>query len=251
MTSFGRARRRLPAASSVARLQARRPRSSPAAFRRSPRRDRCRARHGRTGARLGARAGGAGGECGPGDAAAGRARLRALHGRHRPADGDPADRADPVSPAAAAAVYLHRRRDRGVDGAGAHRDSPGVVRCDLRDADRAARGDWHADQRGDQARPQRHRLGRGRAARPPVEVQQVALRTPARDGLGCTRALRVAGATSSARIRATRASSSRCAEHRLYPGAAQATFRRMCQNAGSAPTLRIRRGCTTSGTRRP
>src|SRR5690242_6905469 len=46
-------------------------------------------------------------------------RLRALHGWDRPADGDPADRADPVSPAAATAVYLHRRRDPGVDGAGA------------------------------------------------------------------------------------------------------------------------------------
>ena len=139
---------------------------------------------------LGARAEGAARERGAVDAAAGRAGLRAVHGRDRPADGDPAHRADPVSPTAAAAVHLQRRRDPGVDGAGTGRDSPGVVRRDLRDADRAARRDRHADQRGDQARPHRHRLGRGRAARPRVEVQQVALRTPARDGPGCARALR-------------------------------------------------------------
>ena len=58
--------------------------------------------------------------------------------------------------------------------AGPHHDRLAAAGGDLPDPDRAARGERAADRRGHQARPQRHRLGAGRAADPRVEVRQVA-----------------------------------------------------------------------------
>ena len=60
-----------------------------------------------------------------------------------------------------------------------------------------------------------------------------------------------AGATSSARIHATRASSCRCAEHGSTRARPRPRSDVSARTPGSAPTLRFRRGCTTSGTRRP
>ena len=73
------------------------------------------------------------------DPVPGGARVRALHGRDRPTDGDPARRAGPPPEEPSPSVRLHRRAGAGVARAGASGDPAAVASRDDADADRAAR----------------------------------------------------------------------------------------------------------------
>lgn len=106
--------------------------------------------------------------------------LRPLPGRHRPEHRSAATAIDAELAAVAATVHLRPQRHRDGDAPGPHHDRVAASGGDLRHADRAARGQRATDRRGDQARPQRHRLGPGRAANPGVEVREVPAGSAAR-----------------------------------------------------------------------